>query len=116
MKKGGFWKIVLGVFAAVLVADLALLAFRGYMVNRAIDDMTQAVKSVSASSSTQIQRLNQQRELQQALRQRDELERNTLCAMNVDSGKCVCLHRDTGRRIPLTHAQCVSRASQASLR
>jgi hypothetical protein len=78
--------------------------------------MNETLTGISASGADSLQRINRQRELQQAQRQRDELDRNTLCAMNTDSGKCVCLHRETGRRISIEHAECVARASQQSLR
>jgi hypothetical protein len=40
------------------------------------------------------------------------LEEETFCALDADSGKCFCVHRETGLLVTIVYEECVVRASK----
>lgn len=103
-----------GIIAVALALELAVWAFAAYQANRAIDDLVGNMTKVSESSRVRVQAYQQQRKAEQQRQQQKKLDQNTLCAMNTDTNKCVCIHRQTGQKISIPHNECVSRASSAA--
>lgn len=72
------------------------------------------IQQAGEKNRTRAQAYQQQRQIAQQRPQQKKLDQNTLCAMNTDTNKCVCIHRETGQKISMLHNECVSRASNAS--
>lgn len=87
---------VLVIIAAVGFIELGLWAYAGYRANQAIDQLVGDMQQAGEKSRARAQAYQQQRLQKQQRQQQKKLDQNTLCAMNTDTNKGVCIHRETG--------------------
>ena len=102
MKKGLYWIVL-----------IAIGVFLGIYLHARYEEYQTRVALEQAAQQT-MELLEEQRKREEAMqadRARARLERNTLCAMNADSGKCSCIHKETGQKISMSYQECVTRAS-----
>jgi hypothetical protein len=81
-----------------LIVVLCLLAGMTYGTFELEDPAAQIYEQQQASLDRQV---------------KQTLEKDTLCAINTDTYKCSCIHKETGRKISMTHNECVPRASKS---
>ena len=46
------------------------------------------------------------------IKRKEELYRNTSCALNEETNSCICIHEETGRPIALPHSECIKKAKE----
>ena len=109
LKKTLYW--CGGIIAVALTLELLFWSVATYRANKAINDLVGDMQRATETSRAGTQAFQQKRQLEQRNQQQIKLDQNTLCAMNTDTSKCACIHRQTGQKISMPQHECVSRAS-----
>lgn len=100
MKKGVFGTLT--IIVLVLAAHFGIRAYQLHIVNKAVEDVSQ---SMGATLERGQQRIEAQRQEKKKL----DDEANTMCALNNDTGTCICRDMRTGRQIDFSIQECVKR-------
>ena len=103
-------KSVLWIIGIAIGVFLGMLAYEQYTAYRVEQQIAQMLEGQAAAQKA----TNARRVVELERQRKSRLEANTLCAMNNDTQKCVCIHEETGIKISKTHDECVARASKAS--
>ena len=114
-------KLVLMIAGGIFIGLSAYASLERYLVFKQIEhittNMTEDLQKSSEQSRKRMQavQLEQQHRQQakvaetnriKALSKQKELEKNLLCAKNVDTGKCVCYDKRSGTPVSMSLEQC----------
>jgi len=97
------WIVLISI--GVFLGAFAYEKFTEYRLQRELQEMIEIQEQQTAIA-------RQKRMADQERKRKAELYRNTACAINNDTNKCVCLHEKTGARITLSQGECEKRAKQ----
>ena len=74
--------------------------------------LQQYLKEQVAQFQAQTKHFNELTAAAQAKQKKAEFSKSALCAMNVDSGNCICRHKKSGLKISMSKDECITRSRQ----
>ena len=103
MEKGFFWiaVIAIGVFIGIFAYD----KYQVFQLELATRQALEEIQTQQKNAEEQMRRRSE-------INQKTEFLKSTLCAINEDTGKCVCIHKKTGMKISKTQSECQAIASK----
>jgi hypothetical protein len=99
---------VLVVLAIGLIAEVVYRGYFAYKLHEEVENFKNISTTQPAITSAQ------KRQVISPKQQTNSLEQDALCALNSDTGKCVCIKRNTGQYVDVSQAECTQRAERAT--
>lgn len=103
MEKGLAWIFIIAI--GVFVGIFAYEKYQEYRIEF-------AARQAMVEIQNQQQRAAEQSKLKMRQSRQTEIRRNTLCALNEDTGKCSCIYSKTGIKVSKSQAECQAIASK----
>jgi hypothetical protein len=97
LEKGLIWIVIIAI--GVFIGIYAYGEYQEYRLELAT---RQALEEIQIEQ----QRVAEQMKLRSEQNRQSDIRKNTLCALNEDTGKCTCIHKKTGMKVSKTQAEC----------